>query len=89
MLGSIDIGIWHLSTPTVALEEVSAIGFEVVTYAGVEGFAGGMKVILEKLAVEQPEAYANIVQFAVETCELKQYRDTTDHLHIICRKGTS
>jgi len=86
MLEPIDLGIWHLSTPTSALEEVRSVDFDIVTYAGVEGFAGGMKVILEKVAAEQPEAYANIVQFAVETCELKQYRDATDHLHIICRK---
>jgi S-adenosylmethionine-dependent methyltransferase len=87
MLEPIDVGIWHLSTPTVALEEVASSGFEVVTYAGVEGFAGGMRVILEKIAIEQPEAYNNIVQLAVETCELNQFRDTTDHLHIICRKS--
>jgi S-adenosylmethionine-dependent methyltransferase len=87
MLEPINIGIWYLSTPTLALEEVRTSGFEVVSYAGVEGFAGGMKSTLEKIAMEQPETYTNIVQFAVETCELQQYRDTTDHLHIICRNG--
>jgi ubiquinone/menaquinone biosynthesis C-methylase UbiE len=86
MLGERDFGIWHFMTPEAVLAEVETAGFEVMTYAGAEGFAGGMKALLEKLAQEQPEAYDNVVRFAVETCELKQYRDSTDHLHIVCRK---
>ncbi len=86
MLEAIDLDIWHLSTPPQALAEIETADFTIVTYAGVEGFAGGMRILLEQIAKAQPEAYANIVRFAVETCELKQYRDTTDHLHIICHK---
>ncbi|WP_432663005.1 hypothetical protein R9X47_20760 [Wukongibacter baidiensis] len=32
------------------------------------------------------EEYNNLVKVAVETCEYKQYRDATEHLHIVARK---
>jgi S-adenosylmethionine-dependent methyltransferase len=86
MLDECDLGIWHLSTPHTALAEIEAAQLEVLSYAGAEGFAGGMKPLLEKLAAEHPEAYENVVQLAVETCRLEQYRDATDHLHIVCRR---
>jgi S-adenosylmethionine-dependent methyltransferase len=86
MLDECDLGIWHLSTPHTALAEIEAAQLEVLSYAGAEGFAGGMKPLLEKLAAEHPEAYENVVRLAVETCRLEQYRDATDHLHIVCRR---
>jgi SAM-dependent methyltransferase len=76
----------YWSTPEAALREINQAGLEVVSYAGVESFANGMRSMLERLASENPEAYTNIVQAAAETCELKQYRDSTDHLHIVARK---
>ena len=63
-------------------------GLEVVSYAGAEGFAGGMRPLPEQLAAEKPEVYANIVQVAAETCELPQYRDNTEHLHLVARKNS-
>ena len=77
----------YWSTPVAALDEVKKAGLEVISYAGVEGFAGGMRPLLERLAADNPEAYANVVQVAAETCELAQYRDSTDHLHIVVRKA--
>jgi S-adenosylmethionine-dependent methyltransferase len=44
-----------------------------------------MDELLEKLALDNPAAYENIVKVAAETCELAQYRDSTDHLHIVVR----
>jgi len=77
----------YWSTPEVALDEIEKAGLQVISYAGAEGFAGGMGSPLERLASDDPEAYANVVQVAAETCELGQYRDSTDHLHIIvCKK---
>jgi SAM-dependent methyltransferase len=76
----------YWSTPEAALREIEQAGLEVVNYAGAESFVGGMGVLLERLAIDDPEAYENIVQLAAETCELKQYKDSTDHLHIIARK---
>jgi S-adenosylmethionine-dependent methyltransferase len=76
----------YWSTPEAALQEVKASGLEMITYAGAESFAGGMGVLLERLAIENPEAYENVVYVAAETCELEQYRDSTDHLHVVARK---
>ena len=73
----------YWSTPDIALEEVNGAGFDVVSYAGAESFANGMGPLLGQLSIDNAEAYANIVEVAAETCEMEQYRDSTDHLHII------
>ncbi len=75
----------YLSTPPSALREVQQAGFEIVSYAGAESFANGMGALLGELMREKPAAYRNIVTLAAETCELPQYRDSTDHLHIVAR----
>jgi S-adenosylmethionine-dependent methyltransferase len=77
----------YWSTPEIALREVQKAGLDIVSYAGAEGFVGGLGPLLEQLAMNDPDAYANVVQVAAETCELGQYRDSTDHLHIVARKG--
>ncbi len=79
----------YWSTPEAAFKEIREAGLEVVTYIGAEGFAAGMRTQLEQLATEVPEAYENVVQMAAETSELPQYRDTTDHLHIVVRKQSA
>lgn len=76
----------YWSTPKAALKEVQAAGLEVISSAGAESFANGMGRLLEKVAQDEPEAYNNIVEVAAEMCELEQYRDSTDHLHIVVRK---
>lgn len=76
----------YWSTPELALAEVKENGFEVTGYAGAESFAAGMASQLEKLRNESPQTYENIMQVAAETCELKQFRDNTDHLQIVVRK---
>jgi ubiquinone/menaquinone biosynthesis C-methylase UbiE len=79
----------YWSTPEAALREIKQSGLEIVNYAGAESFANGMSVSLERLAADKPEAYENIVRAAAETSELEQYRDSTDHLHIVVRKGSN
>jgi S-adenosylmethionine-dependent methyltransferase len=79
----------YWSTPPAALVEVQFAGFEVLTYIGAEGFAGGMGSLVEKLAADDPNAYAKLVEIAVETAALPQFRDATDHLHIVLRKPVS
>jgi ubiquinone/menaquinone biosynthesis C-methylase UbiE len=76
----------YWSTPEIAFAEVEAAGFDILSHAGAESFANGMGVLLEKLAANQPDAYANVVEVAADTCELEQYRDSTDHLHIVVAK---
>lgn len=79
----------YWSTPEVALAEIGEAALEVVSYAGAESFANGMGSLLERLATDNTEAYANVVEVAAETCELPQYRDSTDHLHVVARKRRS
>ncbi|HSU13870.1 class I SAM-dependent methyltransferase [Longimicrobium sp.] len=76
----------HWSTPPAAAGELRAAGFEVATYAGAEGFCGGMAPQLAALAADDAEAYANVLAFAAETSEMPQYRDAADHLHFVVRK---
>jgi S-adenosylmethionine-dependent methyltransferase len=76
----------HWSTPPAAADELRAAGFEIATYAGAEGFCGGMGPQLAALAASDPEAYANVVAFAAETAELPRYRDATDHLHFVVHR---
>jgi len=72
-------------TPPQALGELRKAGFDIVTYAGAEGFAAGMLDALERIAVADPVAYENVLRLAAETCELPQYRDATEHLHAVVR----
>lgn len=77
------LGIWYWSNPELAQAELAEAGFETVAYGGMEGFAGGLAPIINRLATEHPAAYAAVVQAAVESSELPQFRDATDHLHLI------
>jgi ABC-type nitrate/sulfonate/bicarbonate transport system substrate-binding protein len=77
------LSIWYWSTPVLERAELGSVGFYVVAYGGMEGFAGGMWPLIEKLAQEHPQAYEHVVDAAVESCELPQYRDATDHLTFI------
>lgn len=81
--------VCYWSTPPIAHHELSEAGLEVISYASAEGVAGGMWPIVEKLAATDPVAYANLVEFAAETCELPQFRDSGDHLHFVVRKPTA
>lgn len=76
----------YWSTPEIALKETAQNGFEIISYAGAESFASGMALQLEKLEKESPQTYEHIVQVAAETAELEQFKNTTDHLHIVVHK---
>lgn len=76
----------YWTTPPDALREIERCDFEILTYAGAEGFCGGMAPLLLALSERDPEAYDNVVTVAAETCELPQYRDATDHLHLVIRR---
>lgn len=77
----------YFSTPPKAIQEVKNAGFEIISYAGTEGFLSGIQTELTKLCVEKSEAYDNLVKVASETCEAPQYRDATEHLHIVAQKN--
>ncbi|MFO8033721.1 MAG: class I SAM-dependent methyltransferase [Candidatus Bipolaricaulota bacterium] len=72
-------------TPPQILAELDQAGLALVSYAAAEGFATGMFDALGRMAEQAPEAYANVLRLAAETCELPQYRDCTEHLHAVVR----
>ena len=76
----------HWSNPEIAGKEIEDAGLRIVSYAGVESFAGGMAPLLEALRKNEPAAYENVVEFASETSELPQFRGATDHVHFVVEK---
>ncbi|MGF7045571.1 SAM-dependent methyltransferase [Paenibacillus sp. DS2015] len=76
----------YFSTPISALEEIKNNGFDIISYAGVEGFLAGMRREVCRLYRDDRRVYDNLVKVASETCELPQYRDATEHLLIVARK---
>ncbi len=76
----------HWSNPEIAAKEIHDAGLRIVSYAGVEGFVGGMAPLLESLRTNEPEAYENVLEFAAETSELGQFRDATNHVHFVVEK---
>ncbi len=73
-------------TPPRALAEIEQAGFDVITYAGAEGFAAGMLSEVERIATEDHPSYENVLRLVAETCELPQYRDCTEHLHVVVQR---
>jgi 2-polyprenyl-3-methyl-5-hydroxy-6-metoxy-1,4-benzoquinol methylase len=72
--------------PPLALEEVREAGFEIISYAGAESFLSGLNLQMKNLKESLPEVYENYMKAAADFCEEPQYRDSTEHLHIIVRK---
>lgn len=73
----------YFATPVEARAEVLQGGFEIVTYAGAEGFLAGMRTGVTRLYREDRTVYDNLLQAASDTCESPQYRDATEHLVIV------
>lgn len=78
--------VTYFTTPPQALEEVKQVGFNVVSYAGAESFLSGLNTQLNNLYKYMPNVYKNYLEIAPNYCELPQYRDATEHLHIIVKK---
>jgi S-adenosylmethionine-dependent methyltransferase len=77
------VGIWYWSNPDLAKGELTEAGFDTLAYGGMEGFAGGMAAVINKLAAENPRAYEQVLKAAVDSSELAPFRDSTDHLHLV------
>ncbi len=76
----------HWSNPEIAGNELRDAGLRIVSYAGAQGFVGGMAPLFESLRENEPEAYENVLEFAPETSELPQFRDITDHVVFVVEK---
>lgn len=76
----------YFTIPPKALKEVEQSGLNIISYAGAESFISGIEREMYRLYDEDREIYNNLVKTASEFCELPQYRDAAEHLHIIVRK---
>jgi ubiquinone/menaquinone biosynthesis C-methylase UbiE len=81
------LDIWHWTNPLLARQEIEQAGLHIEAYAGMEGFLGGMKTPVANLAAEHPDTYETLVSAAVQSSELPQYRDATDHLNFVVSKA--
>lgn len=78
--------VTHFTLPKKAISEVKSMGFKIISYAGCESFAGGMVNIVNEIKEKYPKSYKNILDLVVKTCEDEQFRDTTEHIHIVVKK---
>lgn len=76
----------YFSVPPKATSEVESAGFRIISYAGAESFCSGALQPLAAISQNDPESYRNIIEAAAELCEAPQYRDATEHLHIVAKK---
>lgn len=76
----------YTTTPKDALKEVTKANFKILSYAGAEGFLAGLSLKVNELFKSNPVVYNNLLKVSAETCEAPQYRDATEHLHIVVKK---
>ena len=76
----------NISNLIEAITEVKEAGFEVISYAGAEGFLSGIQERILEIHKEDIKVYNNLIKVAAENCECKQYRDATEHLIIVVEK---
>jgi len=70
----------------LALEEIKQSGFKIISYAGAESFLSGLSEQVKNLYRYMPDVYENYLKKSTEYCELPQYREATEHLHVIVTK---
>lgn len=78
--------VTYFTTPPLALEEIRQSGFKIISYAGAESFLSGLNTQVYNLYKYMPDVYKNYLKVAPKYCELPQYRDATEHLHVIVQK---
>ena len=76
----------YFTIPKIAIQEVEKSGFDIISYAGAESFLSGLNMQMVNLYTYMPKVYENYLAKASEYCELPQYRDATEHLHIIAKR---
>lgn len=79
----------YFTVPPTALEEVGQNGFDILSYAGAEGFLSGLQTDVFRLYREDKPVYDNLLQAAAEYCEAPQFRDATEHLVIVGKRSFS
>lgn len=72
-------------TPKGGIKEIKSLGFEIITYFGAESFASGIHHEVIRMANEEKEGYKNLIELCKQTCEMEEYRDSTEHIHFIIK----
>ncbi|MGL5616575.1 MAG: class I SAM-dependent methyltransferase [Sarcina sp.] len=76
----------YCTTSEEAIEEVIDSDLEILSYAGAESFLSGMMEKITSHYINEREVYLNLLKVAVEKCEMKEFRDATEHLLIVAKK---
>jgi S-adenosylmethionine-dependent methyltransferase len=74
------------SPPEYAVEEIGKAGFSVISYAGVEGVAGGARNPIRRCLENSPQTYDALLEFNAAVIELSPFRDIASHIMVIARK---
>lgn len=77
----------YLTTPPIAENTLKEAGFNILSYAGAEGFVGGMSETIQCIYDNNPQVYNNVLDILPETCEMHPFRDTSEHLLFIVKKS--
>lgn len=76
----------YFTTPDEAIKEVMESGLDIISYAGAESFLSGMTNKVTEHYLNNKEVYLNLLKVAAEKCEMKEFRDSTEHLLIVAEK---
>ncbi|MBC6003230.1 class I SAM-dependent methyltransferase [Paeniclostridium sp. NSJ-45] len=76
----------YLSIPSDSINEIKSVGLNIVTYFGAESFASGIHYDITRMSEYEKKAYENLIQICINTCEMKEYKDATEHTHFIVSK---
>lgn len=76
----------YFTTPEEAKEEISQSELNLISYAGAESFLGGLGMQMTKHYIENRKVYLNLLKVATEKCEDAKFRDSTEHLIMVCKK---
>ncbi|WP_158540681.1 methyltransferase domain-containing protein [Romboutsia weinsteinii] len=78
----------YVVTPSGAIKEIEDSGLEIISYFGAESFSVGIHSEIKRIADEDIKCYENILELCKQTCEMKEYRDSTEHIHFIVKSTT-
>lgn len=76
----------YFITPEEAKDEINQSGLNLVSYAGAESFLSGLGEQMTKHYIENRKVYLNLLKVATEKCEESKFRDSTEHLIMVCKK---
>lgn len=72
--------------PEFAVSETRKAGFEVLSYAGVEGIALSNRVGMGRAAEKNPSTYQAFLSINPQVIEMSPFRDLAGHVMVVARK---